>query len=206
MTFLCKQGKLHIDTIQKLWKAQTSSLSKLPGTWHSKYTNIALRFHTLSGRRIFYVDELHRQYGGVVRISPTEVAVSDLAAVSQIHKIGGGFLKSDFYRNIIPNRPPGLFSMQDPHQHAVRRRLFARAFSNSNLRATWESEVRKKTELAVMRISQDAKGTTKGADIFKWWTLMATDVIAHLSFGESFNMLEQGKVLLHHLKSSTGSI
>lgn len=60
----------------------------------------------------------------------------------------------------------------------------------------WESEVRKKTELAVQRIVQEARGTTKGADVLKWWTLMATDVIAHLSFGESFGMLELGKVCL----------
>ncbi len=34
------------------------------------------------------------------------------------------------------------------------------------------------------------------ADVFKWWTFMATDVIGELSFGESFRMLEHGKVSL----------
>lgn len=153
-----------------------------------------LRYHTLAGCRIFYVDELHQHYGGVVRISPSEVAVADLAAVSQIHKIGAGFLKSDFYAKLTPTREPGIFAMQDPHAHAARRKLFARAFSNSSLRTNWESEVRKKTELAVERIRQEASTAVQGADVLKWWTLMATDVIAHLSFGESFNMLELGKV------------
>lgn len=32
------------------------------------------------------------------------------------------------------------------------------------------------------------------ADVFKWWTFMATDIIGELSFGESFRMLEHGKV------------
>ncbi|KAL6913681.1 hypothetical protein FSST1_011441 [Fusarium sambucinum] len=81
--------------------------------------------------------------------------------------------------------------MRDPHQHSARRRLFARAFSNGSLLANWEPEIRQKTSLAVQKIKQDALGA--GADVFKWWTLMATDVIAHLSFGESFHMLEQGK-------------
>ena len=31
-------------------------------------------------------------------------------------------------------------------------------------------------------------------DILKWWTLMAMDVIAELSFGESFDMVRNGKV------------
>jgi len=84
--------------------------------------------------------------------------------------------------------------MRDAHAHAARRKLFARAFSNSSLKSNWDVEVRRKVSLAVRRIKQDASGAQKGADVLKWWTLMATDVIAHLSFGESFNMLELGKV------------
>ncbi|CAO2651104.1 Nn.00g094010.m01.CDS01 [Neocucurbitaria sp. VM-36] len=179
--------------IKVLWTCHQSPLSKLPGPWYSKYTNVVLRYHTLSGRRIFYTDELHHRYGGVVRLSPAEIAIADIAAVSQIHKINSGFLKSDFYKKLTPTREPGLFAMQDPHAHAARRKLFARAFSNSSLRTSWEGEIRLKAELAVQKIRQDALVATKGADILKWWTLMATDVIAHLSFGESFNMLELGK-------------
>ena len=48
--------------------------------------------------------------------------------------------------------------------------------------------------LAVDKIQVGAAQPGKGADILKWWTLMATDVITQLSFGESFEMLEQGKV------------
>lgn len=147
----------------------------------------------LSGRRIFYVDDLHRQHGSVVRIAPNEVAISDLAGVAKIHKVGSGFLKSAFYQKLVASEP-GIFSMKDPHDHAVRRKLFARAFSNSSLRVNWEPEVRMKVELAVRKIQEDASRQSKGADILKWWTLMATDVIAHLSFGDSFEMLELGKV------------
>ncbi|KAF2016936.1 cytochrome P450 [Aaosphaeria arxii CBS 175.79] len=179
--------------IKAFYSANTSALSTLPGPWYSKYTNIVLRYHILTGRRIFYVDALHQRYGGVVRIAPREVAVSDISGIAKIHKIGSGFLKSEFYQNLTPTREPGIFAMQDPHAHAARRRLFARAFSNSNLKTNWESEVRSKAELAVQKIKQDAVGSAKGADVLKWWTLMATDVIAHLSFGESFHMLELGK-------------
>ena len=170
----------------------------MPGTWHSKYTNLVLRYHTLSGRRIFYVDDLHRQYGDVIRIAPNEVAVADIAGVSQIHKIGSGFLKSSFYAKLTPTGESGIFAMSNPHEHAARRKLFARAFSNSNMKVSWEAEIRRKTTLAVDQIQKAAMQPGKGADILKWWTLMATDVITHLSFGESFGMLEQGKVDLLH--------
>lgn len=94
--------------------------------------------------------------------------------------------------------------MQNPHDHAARRKLFSRAFSNSSMKSTWETEIRRKTALAVSQIKIAATQPGKGADILKWWTLMTTDVITHLSFGESFGMLEQGKVSLqfiHALKS-----
>jgi cytochrome P450 len=177
-----------------VWAGYTGPLSKLPGPWYSKYTNLVLRYYTLSGKQIFYVDKLHQRYGGVVRIAPNETAVSDIAGVTQIHKIGAGFLKSDFYSGLIPTDTPGIFAMRDPHAHAARRKLFARPFSNTSLGSNWDVEIRQKVSLAVQRIQRDATSSSQGADIFKWWTLMATDVIAHLSFGESFNMLEQGKV------------
>ena len=185
---------LKADGVQVVWAGYTSPLAKLPGPWYSRYTNLVLRYQVLSGRRIFYVDKLHQQYGGVVRIAPNEAAVSDTGGVTQIHKIGGGFLKSDFYSVLVPTDTPGIFAMRDPHAHAARRRLFARAFSNSSLNSNWDVEVRQKVGLAVQKIRQDASGSSQGADIFKWWTLMTTDVIAHLCFGESFNMLELGKV------------
>ncbi|KAF5235679.1 hypothetical protein FANTH_11629 [Fusarium anthophilum] len=173
------------------FKAFLSPLRRLPGPWYSHFTHLVLKWYIISGRRIHYIHSLHQKYGPVVRICPQEVAISDLEAFSTIHKIGSGFLKSGWYDGIAQGRERGIFDMRDPHQHAARRRLFARAFSVSSLLANWEPVIRHKAELAVERIKQDALDA--GADVFKWWTLMATDIIAELSFGESFRMLELGK-------------
>lgn len=169
-----------------------SQLSSLPGPWYSKFTHLVLKFHIVAGRRIHYTHDLHRRYGPIVRVAPDEVAVSDVEAFSQIHKIGAGFLKSQWYDSTTPGREPGIFAQRDPRLHAARRRLFAQAFSNSSLQRNWETEIRAKVQLAVARIRADA--VAGEADVMKWWTLMATDVIAHLAFGESFHMLEIGKV------------
>lgn len=172
--------------------AFSSPLRHIPGPWYTHFTHLILKYHVVSGNRIHYIHALHAQYGPIVRISPHEVAISDPESVSVIHKIGSGFLKSAWYDGNTSMGEPGIFSMRDPHQHSARRKLFARAFSVSSLLANWEPEIREKTGLAVEKIKADAMGV--GADVFKWWTLMTTDVIAHLSFGESFHMLEQGKV------------
>ena len=167
-------------------------LAAIPGPWYSRFTHLVLKYEVIRGRRVFYVHHLHQKYGPLVRIAPQEVAVADVAAFSQIHKIGAGFCKSSWYDTITPNRSPGIFVMRDPHRHAARRRLFAQPFSNSALQKNWAVEIRSRVEIAVSRIREEA--SRGDADVLRWWTLMATDLITHLCFGESFRMLEQGKV------------
>ncbi|KAK8106995.1 sterigmatocystin biosynthesis P450 monooxygenase [Apiospora kogelbergensis] len=168
-------------------------LSAIPGPWHTRFTRLVLKYHILTGREMYYIHALHQRYGPVVRIAPTETAVADLAAFNQIHRVGSHFVKGPWYDSATV----GVFNMRDPKQHAARRRLFARAFSKTALRANWEAEVRRTVEKTVARIktaaSSRGRGGGGGADVFKWWTLMATDVVAHLSFGESFDMVGLGR-------------
>ncbi len=182
-----------IFLLSTLLRALRSPLATVPGPWYSRFTHLVLKYQVMRARRVFYVHDLHRRYGPIVRLTPEEVAVADVGAFAQIHKIGSGFNKSPWYDTITPDRSPGIFTMRDPHRHSARRRLFAQPFSNSALMRNWGSEIRSKVEMAVSRMRQDA--VAGEADVFRWWTLMATDLITHLCFGESFRMVEQGKVL-----------
>ena len=62
-----------------------------------------------------------------------------------------------------------------------------------------EGQVYDKVYSAVSNMKREIKeqGST---DILKWWTFQATDVTGELSFGESFRMLELGKVSPYRLK------
>ena len=82
--------------------------------------------------------------------------------------------------------------MREPKMHATRRKLFSHAFSQNSL-LLWESLLQERTSLAVDRIKREAM-SSGGADVLKWFTFMATDVIAELGFGESFSALENGEV------------
>lgn len=82
--------------------------------------------------------------------------------------------------------------MRDRGIHSQRRRLLAHSLSNSSL-VVYETLIRKKIDLAMASIGHEAK--IKGAaDIYKWFSLMETDIIGDLTFGSSFRMLETGKV------------
>jgi cytochrome P450 len=88
-----------------------------------------------------------------------------------------------------------VFNTTDIGLHRRLRRLLSSPLSESGLKA-FLPQIEDKVSLAIQRMEEEhnARGA---ADIYKWWLFMTTDVIGELSFGESFRMLENGKVSLH---------
>ncbi|OCT49469.1 putative sterigmatocystin biosynthesis P450 monooxygenase STCB [Cladophialophora carrionii] len=144
---------------------------------------------TLKGKRSFWIDQLHQQYGPYVRISPSEVDVSDAPSFYDIHKIGSAFLKSPWYTKF--RGEVNCFTASDPHVHSRKRKILARPFSKTSLRDSWEAVVSGFSQRVVAQIKREAEQGS--ADVFLWWTYFATDVIGELSFSESFGMVESGK-------------
>jgi len=174
-----------------LYVGLTCRTKHLPGPWYTRFTHYRLKRAVVTGQRIFYIDSLHEQYGPIVRLSPNEVAVADLDAFKEIHKIGTKYMKSEWYLRLANFPKAGVFTMLDPREHGPRRKLLSRSFSRTYLVEHWESVVRDKALMAVTKIKADATQAT--ADVYNWWMLLASDVSAHLAFGDSFNMLESGE-------------
>ncbi|KAJ5667869.1 uncharacterized protein N7477_006439, partial [Penicillium maclennaniae] len=129
--------------------------------------------------------------GPIVRTGPNRVDVCDINAVKEIHRNNSRFLKSAWYRTLLPNGTENVFSTTDPHFHSTRRRLLASPFSDSSLHQH-EGLIEGRVRMAISRMAEENK--SRGvADVFKWWLFMATDIIGELSFGESFRMLEAGE-------------
>ncbi|KAA8650755.1 cytochrome P450 [Aspergillus tanneri] len=177
---------------QTLYRGLNSPLSHIPGPFISRWTSLVVTFHWFRGDKPAYIDALHKKYGPVVRISPEEIDICDTSAAKEIYKVGGRFLKSEWYQLLIPRRSESLFSMLDWHLHSARRRLLASPLSDSSLTTRFESQIRDRVKLAISKISEEME--CRGlVDVFKWWLFMATDIIGELSFGESFRMLEKGQ-------------
>lgn len=192
-------GRVKLTALKILRKALNGPLHTIPGPWYSRFTNVVLKYKTLVGQRVFYVHELHQRYGPVVRLEPGEVNVCDLDAFRKIHRIGSGFVKSDWYRLSTSGIEDNVFAMTDVSDHAARRRLLARPFSRSSLLSNFQEMVAERARLAVSKMKDEA---SKGpCDVMKWWTLMTTDVIARVAFGEESCLLEAGQVS-HDLANS----
>jgi cytochrome P450 len=180
---------------QLLYQGLRNSLRSLPGPWHSRFTRLPLKFAIVTGRRAFYVHDLHAKYGSVVRISPDEVAVSDPEGLATIHRIGSGFRKTEWYKEFTaqPDRLT-VFTMTDPKQHAARRKLFARPWSRTFLLQHWHDTVRDMTRFAVRRMKESAAENDGKLDMLLWWSFMTMDVAGRLMYGHDFDNMSRGTV------------
>lgn len=127
-----------------------------------------------------------------MRIAPREVDVCDIDAAKAIYTTREVFLKSVWYQHFTSYGVETLFNTNDVDFHRRHRRLLSAPLSEASLRAYWR-QISSRCEHTIQRM-RDEMRTTGAADVFKWWTFFATDVIGELAFGESFRMIERGEV------------
>lgn len=195
----CRKFTNAITKQKALIRGISGPLRTVPGPWYTPFTNLPLKWATIAGRRVYFVDSLHRKYGDIVRIAPNEVCFRDPAAVKEIHRPASGFRKDKFYAKFVDDDVEDKVNMQsfcmiENKPHAARRRLMARAFSKSEVRRHWEGYIRNTVSYAVEKMKGEADAHAGEVDVMKWWMLMAADVSSKISFGESFNMLDLGEV------------
>ncbi|KAI0533870.1 cytochrome P450 [Xylaria digitata] len=165
-------------------------LVKVPGPWYTKWTNAVLKLRSIKGDGPIYVGQLHEKYGPVVRVGPTEVDVTDIAAAKKIHRVKADFVKTDFYLG-IGYRKENIVSTQDLNFHRRHRKLLSQPISENSLKAM-EPQIEEKVRLTIEKMGEEMK-IRKAVDIYKWWMFMTTDIIGQLTFGESFHAIENGK-------------
>lgn len=139
----------------------------------------------------------------MVRLTPTEVDFCSVTAAKAIHGFRNPFRKGKMYRRITMAGMENVFSTTDPGFHARHRRLLSAPLSETSLKQ-FEKVVIQRVELALQKMREETISNC-AADVLKWWLFMATDIIGELSFGESFRMLELGKVINLHSRSITAT-
>jgi cytochrome P450 len=130
----------------------------------------------LAGKRTTTIHRLHEQYGTTVRIGPSEISVSNAAAVKEVYGQQTDYLKSDFYDSVAKANV-GIFSMRNKAEHSRRRRLLSHAFSQQNLLNT-EPLIREQVKRLVTRVDESVG---RAVDMFLLFRLAAFDIIGKQS-------------------------
>ncbi|KAI1419089.1 cytochrome P450 [Xylaria sp. FL1777] len=166
-------------------------ISQVPGPWYAGYTELVAKYFWVTGRKASYIHNLHLKYGPIVRVGPREVYIADPKAIQKVFTIKNEFPKAQWYLDFAPFVRT-IFNTPDVAVHRRFRRLLSSPLSESGLKP-FLPQVECKVDLAMQGMEREYK-TRGAADIYKWWLFLTTDVIGELSFGESFRMLENGKV------------
>ncbi|XEV07539.1 hypothetical protein FSHL1_012826 [Fusarium sambucinum] len=163
-------------------------LSSLPGPRYTRVTGIPLLYARATGTSREHLRHIHKRYGPVVRVGPTEVSLNSVDGYYKVHGVGSRCIKAPVFDSIRFSHSPMLFTLRDPKLHAQRKRILGRGLSA--MREEQESKIRRLAELAVSNIEKEAQEGK--ADVYKWWRCLAVDVISEMALGKSFELLESG--------------
>jgi cytochrome P450 len=173
-------------------------LSHIPGPWLARSTPFPYSIQTRSGNIVNWVQQLHQQYGDVVRVAPNEVSfISAETAWPDIygHRTGkykntGAYLKDPKWFPLPAN---GVWSIivSTEADHSRLRRNLAHAFSDKALRSQ-ESLIMSYVDLLIHRLGEHADQGMP-VDIMRWYNYTTFDIIADLAFGEPLYCLRDSQ-------------
>ncbi|MCJ1271052.1 hypothetical protein MMC22_010951 [Lobaria immixta] len=164
-------------------------LSKYPGPKMTAISRLPLIYSTIRGQTWRFTGKLHAQYGSIVRIAPDEIATTSSGAWKDIYTSKPLMPKDPFSQTPPMNGAESLFTAAGETHHRIRK-TFINAFSDKALKdqsPIIDSYVR----LLMTRLRREIGKSAGGkVDVGKYYGYATLDIIADLTFGESFYGLE----------------
>ncbi|KAF2680749.1 putative benzoate 4-monooxygenase cytochrome P450 [Lentithecium fluviatile CBS 122367] len=133
------------------------------------------------------LEDLHQQYGDIVRIGPNELAIFRNDGIPAVHRPNSKCIKAPWYDMLQKDR--SIHATRQPGLHQPRRRIWDQGFGTKALKS-YQERVSAKVELLVHNI---ARSTGQPIDSHQLFLFFGFDVMGDIAFGEGFGMLEQNK-------------
>ncbi|CZR65384.1 related to isotrichodermin C-15 hydroxylase (cytochrome P-450 monooxygenase CYP65A1) [Phialocephala subalpina] len=177
-----------------VYRLYLSPLAKFPGPKTWAISRLPMAYNLLwCGHLPYKIAELHEKYGPVVRLAPTEISFITPDAWTDIYGRSPGkpqLLKDPFSFLRRAGQWNDLLFEPDDVQHARMRRVFSHAFSEKALRDQ-EPIVNLYVNKMISRLRDVCK---EPVNISAWINFATFDTIGDLTFGESFQCLENGRL------------
>ncbi|PYH91568.1 cytochrome P450 ClCP1 [Aspergillus ellipticus CBS 707.79] len=179
---------LSSHVIYNLW---LHPLAKYPGPllWR------AFRFPSLlammRGEIPHRIQQLHENYGDVVRVAPEELSFLDPTAWRDIYSKGRDFVRPSQYKDQPPGKTASNLIACSESEHARLRKILAPGFSEKyavDQEPFIQSYITKLFTKLDAKIDTTSDSTT--IDIVEWINYLAFDLIADLTWGSSFGCLD----------------
>ncbi|KAH7360369.1 benzoate 4-monooxygenase cytochrome P450 [Rhexocercosporidium sp. MPI-PUGE-AT-0058] len=167
-------------------------LAKFPGPFFARISDWPLVIHCYRGDRHLWEYKNHQKYGSIVRYGANSLSISTPGSILLIHGAKANVKKGSWYKTLdISAGAPSVQMEIDKHQHAMRRRFLAPAFSERALKEAEKLISISATKLCHGLTSGARKGEWSDPKNFNdWATFFGFDFISDLGYGQSFGMLE----------------
>lgn len=174
-----------------LYKIIYDPLAHIPGPLIARFTPIWLYSLSFRGIEASTIDQLHKKFGAVVRVAPSEVDISDGAAIHQVYVKDGGSMKNPCYKNFDINGFSTIFSARDPAYRATRAKAVVSIFSQTAVQGGKGSVLRCVDNMVgkLKKEKHDAAG--QPVDVLNIFRSFAMDMLTTYLFKESYQGLEE---------------
>ncbi|RKL19410.1 hypothetical protein BFJ68_g3684 [Fusarium oxysporum] len=184
-------------TYTVVYRLYLSPLAKIPGPrlaaltfFYEFYYDVVKR-----GKFLWKIQELHRQYGPIVRINPYEVHINDDSFYDEIYASGPHHPRNKI--RFMSTHDESMFDSYAAETHRVRRAALSGSFSKQSIRALEPQILQTIHQLAGRMSSLRESGEV--VNFKALYSGLTMDVIAQYCFGESMDNMKQdqfGKELL----------
>lgn len=163
-------------------------LSKFPGPklaaltkWYEAYYEIVL-----NGKFTFHIEDLHRKYGPIIRITPDEIHIQDPPLWETLYVKHNKSSKYEWTAGRFGNSG-SVFTTSDPTLHKTRRVPLNYMFSRKAILG-FESAVQKKLDIMTRGLKRFHE-TGAVCKISEAFSAFAGDVVTQYSFGFDYDHL-----------------
>ncbi|KAL4803097.1 cytochrome P450 [Aspergillus unguis] len=141
-----------------------------------------------NGQFTFKIAELHKKYGPIIRISPSELHVNDPEYYDVIYSRDSPRNKYFYYQRTL-NAPLALINAEDQHRHRLVRSQLNPFFSTTRIRQL-EPTLKSLVDKLCARL-EELKGTDQVVNIEHPLTCYTTDVITDYTMGDGYHYLDE---------------
>ncbi|RPA91823.1 cytochrome P450 [Choiromyces venosus 120613-1] len=163
-------------------------LSKFPGPKLAAATSLYEMYYDIveGGTLVWKMDELHRKYGPIVRISPHSLRLRKSSAYHEIHRMGTPFTK-DFRFYHLFGIPRSSFSTIDINLHRQRRSMLNPMFSRKGI-LDLEFLIKEKIELLCRRMKEH-EVQDKIFNCHQAFAALTVDIVTEFAYAKSYDVL-----------------
>ncbi len=174
-----------------IYRLYFSPISRFPGpklaalsNWYEFYYDVVKQ-----GSFTWHIKELHKKYGPIVRITPTELHIDDPDYYDALYARGAGRRNKYAYFSGRFGYASDTFSTIDHDLHRSRRKAISPFFSVAKI-ADFQPVIHAKVEKLCQKL--DASAASKGSVVRlnRAWMALTTDVITQYAFAKSYDQLD----------------